>query len=514
MGRRLRNNPVLTLGVVLSIFTVLFLIVAAGCSVGLMEEIQDKVEEDFINDGTIPTYTVTYSGNEYDGGIVPADNSRYKEGESLIIAGAGTMTRTGYAFTGWNTAIDGSGDSHIAGDTFTMPTHGITLYAQWTANDYTITFDINDVGATGTMPVQTITYGLSANLTDCSFTKTDWTFLGWATTPGGGVSYSDGESYLMGTSNVTLYAQWTNLLTFTVTFTSYGGSTVVNQTIIDGHTVSEPTAPSRTGYTFSGWFEESSYSTPWDFDNNQIFADDELHAKWTANTYTITFNANGGTSASPSSKPVIYGSDYGELAETSRIGYKFNGWWTSSSGGTPISISTEVTIAGNDTLYAHWNIIASPRYGVTLNTLTAGWYNDDRQYIAFDLSGTINFDTGGPGITDSTGVFWSEGVADTNPYPVNADNQTIKTIDKPLEFTFSGVTTSNVSQMFLELDCDVNGEWGLWPFIVVTPMDDGDPVDIMISLNDIQTGSFTDHRVYNARHCVWIKYTITDLNQY
>jgi uncharacterized repeat protein (TIGR02543 family) len=74
---------------------------------------------------------------------------------------------------------------------------------------YTVTFDKNDTGATGTMVAQTIASGSSANLTACAFTKTGWTFAGWAETSGGTVVYVDGASYTMGSANVTLYAQWT-----------------------------------------------------------------------------------------------------------------------------------------------------------------------------------------------------------------------------------------------------------------------------------------------------------------
>jgi hypothetical protein len=88
-----------------------------------------------------------------------------------------------------------------------MGTANVTLYAKW-AQNYTITFDKNDAGATGTMSPQTIASGSSAILTANAFTKTGSTFTGWATTPTGAVVYGDGASYTMGTTNVTLYAKW------------------------------------------------------------------------------------------------------------------------------------------------------------------------------------------------------------------------------------------------------------------------------------------------------------------
>ena len=77
---------------------------------------------------------------------------------------------------------------------------------------YTVTFNKNDDAAAGSMTAQTIASGSSANLTACAFTKTGWTFAGWATTSGGAVAYDNQESYTMGTSNVTLYAKWTAII--------------------------------------------------------------------------------------------------------------------------------------------------------------------------------------------------------------------------------------------------------------------------------------------------------------
>ena len=70
-------------------------------------------------------------------------------------------------------------------------------------------------------------------------------------------------------------------------------------------------------------------------------------------TYTVTFNANGGT-CSTASKSVKYSSTYGTLPTPTRSGYNFDGWYTAASGGTKVSSSTTVTATDNHTLYAHW----------------------------------------------------------------------------------------------------------------------------------------------------------------
>ena len=76
---------------------------------------------------------VTYDGNSADGGSAPTDGtSPYNYGTTVTVLGAGSLTKTGYSFNGWNTAADGSGTAYSAGDTFSMPASAITLYAQWT----------------------------------------------------------------------------------------------------------------------------------------------------------------------------------------------------------------------------------------------------------------------------------------------------------------------------------------------------------------------------------------------
>ena len=111
------------------------------------------------------------------------------------------------------------------------------------------------------------------------------------------------------------------------------------------------TVPSRVGYTFTGWNYSGNLFQPgqaipsgwWSF---------TLTAQWKINSYTLTYNANGGT-VSPSSKTLNYGAAYGTLPIPSKKGYTFLGWFTSPSGGTQVSSST-VMQNSNVTIYAHW----------------------------------------------------------------------------------------------------------------------------------------------------------------
>ena len=78
-------------------------------------------------------YTVTYSGNGNTGGTAPVDSSGYTPGATVTVLGnTGSLARTGYTFSGWNTAAGGGGTNYAAGATFTISAD-TTLYAQWTA---------------------------------------------------------------------------------------------------------------------------------------------------------------------------------------------------------------------------------------------------------------------------------------------------------------------------------------------------------------------------------------------
>ena len=90
--------------------------------------------------------------------------------------------------------------------------------------------------------------------------------------------------------------------------------------------------------------------------NNSCLQNATIHYNYSPR-HQITFNANGG-SVSTSGKEVMEGEPYGTLPTPSRTGYTFNGWYTSSEGGSRVTEDTTVTISGNQTLYAHWTPIS------------------------------------------------------------------------------------------------------------------------------------------------------------
>lgn len=104
---------------------------------------------------------------------------------------------------------------------------------------------------------------------------------------------SSGNLYIADTNNNRI-RKVTPPDTYTLTFDSQGGGDVAPiSRIIVGDKVTAPTAPTRQGYTLSGWYKEAAYKTEWNFTSDKSSRDLTLYAKWTPNTYTVTFDSQG-----------------------------------------------------------------------------------------------------------------------------------------------------------------------------------------------------------------------------
>jgi uncharacterized repeat protein (TIGR02543 family) len=133
---------------------------------------------------------------------------------------ANAFVKPGWNFEGWATSSTGNA-VYANQDDYTMGTVDVTLYAKWTPAELTITFDKNDMNATGNMTSQTVTSGSLVPLKANTFQKTGWSFAGWAVSSSDTVTYADQGSYRMGVVNVTLYAKWTPKM-YTITFNGNG----------------------------------------------------------------------------------------------------------------------------------------------------------------------------------------------------------------------------------------------------------------------------------------------------
>lgn len=450
------------------------------------------------------TYTITYNNN---GGSGCTTTSVTYGGKY------GTMcepTRNGYVFIGWfnefykdkplnyyaDTYSDlakafgydadalynhyityGKGEGrriseYVKGDSF-AGTANRTIYAGWYAQGYTISYNSN--GGTGSMAADVVKTGETATIKANEFTKKGYTFAGWTTKSdgtddgynwtgwSGTWNYVDGQ-YGIANKTLKLYARWTPK-SYTISYNSNGGSgTMTSDTVSTGGSVTiKSNTFKRTGYKFVGWTTKSDgtddghgwtgWSGTWNYDNGQYgIANDKLvlYARWD-NHFTVTYNDNGGSGCSSSSKTVTYGSTYGDLCTPTRSGYIFAGWYSSNYANAPwtyyydkyISNSTDSSINRNDKVKLYNNYLAnstrkfseftsSDTYSVNGNqTLVAGW-------LKFNYKRTKTYDRS---------YSCSEGYFDTigDAYGDECTTTLLNDVTESSAYTFSNYTSSAYS---------------------------------------------------------------------
>lgn len=327
-----------------------------------------------------PTYTVSYNGNGNTGGTVPIDANAYEQGANVtVIANTGNLVRTGYTFTGWNTIADGSGTSYAGTATFSMGTANVTLYAKWTQNPtYTVTYNGN--GSTGgIVPADANAYLQGDTITVKANTgtlmRTGNTFAGWNTAAdGSGTSYAGAAKFAMGTTNLVLYAKWTQNPTYTVSYNgngNTGGNVPVDaNAYLQGDTIIVKTNTgnlAKTGYTLAGWNtvadgSGTSYIAVAKFAMGTTNI--TLYAKWTTNIYTVKFNSNGGSAVD--SQNVTYNTTAAAPTPPTLNGFIFSGWYSDQA--LTILFNFTIPITSAVTLYAKWTPVYTVTYLPNVNT--------------------------------------------------------------------------------------------------------------------------------------------------
>ena len=319
---------------------------------------------------TVKRYRVTF--NAY-GGTPALTQDSVAHGDT--IPRPANPTRTGYSFGGWY--ADTSSWS-AEGWNFTTPITGdTTLFAKWTSEEYTVTF--NALGGSYTPDQQAVLYRSFAAEPNPAPVKSGYNFSGW---------YADTSSYWQGdhwrftadrvTADTTLYARWidTSIVTDTVTFVYRNGEEDLKKVVFRDSLVREPNTPARTGYTFGGWYADSvSWYPAWDF-NTPITANATLYAKWTLIRYRVTFNAYGGSFSGEPAKldSVPHGSTVPRPEDPEREGCTFNSWVVDTAANTAWDFVIDV-VTSDTTLYAQWTqdsvppIDSVPTYTVTFDAM-------------------------------------------------------------------------------------------------------------------------------------------------
>ena len=175
-------------------------------------------------------------------------------------------------------------------------------------------------------------------------------------------------------SDMTVTAQWTPA-TLSVKYDVTGGivSNGSKKVTYLGN-YGDLESPKRDGYTFTGWYTAANGGTQITKDTKvEVTSDQTIYAHWTANSYAVTFNADGGT-VTANTKTVTFGNAYGELPTPTRSGYTFAGWWTAVDSGEQISFNSAVKTASDHVLYAHW-VLNSVSVSYQTHVANIGWQN-------------------------------------------------------------------------------------------------------------------------------------------
>ena len=287
-----------------------------------------------VNFSLTNTPTVTYNANGGTGSV-PTDNTLYHSGDTVNVLFTPLPTKTGYTFAGWN---DGTTTYTSTGTTsFIMGSNNITLNAQWTAINYTVTYNGNGSDG-GSVPTDgtNYNYGNTVNVLFTPLpTKTGYTFAGWND---GTTTYTSGgtTSFSMPASNVTLTAQWT-AINYNVTYDGNGndgGSVPTDSTNYNiGNTVNVlfTPLPTKTGYTFAGWNDgTTTYTSGGTTSFSMPASNVTLTAQWTAINYNVAYDGNGNDGGSVPTDNTLYhiGNTVNVLFTPlpTKTGYTFAGW--------------------------------------------------------------------------------------------------------------------------------------------------------------------------------------------
>jgi uncharacterized repeat protein (TIGR02543 family) len=299
-------------------------------------------------------YTITYYSNGATSGTVPAPGSFTAGGSATTIASnSGTLERTGYTFSNWDTSTAGTGTTFTAGASYSTNAN-LNLYAKWAPIPRTVTYSLNS--GSGTTPTQLTNKYIGETFTVSSaaaFSRAGFAFTGWSD---GTNSYSAGATYTVASTDVTLTAQWTGL-SYSITYAANGGSgslpTQIN--LSNGETFTVQTnSLTKTGYSFVAWNDgTANYAAGATY--TMSTANVSLIAQWTATGYEITYDGNGsdGGSTPATGRYVTGGAPYSVALNTfTKTGYDFTGWKT--SGAVDYAPGAGYATTANLALIAQW----------------------------------------------------------------------------------------------------------------------------------------------------------------
>lgn len=397
---------------------------ALGSELTITVEIGHYIGSEFVIDEKIEktihvaerTFTVYYHPN---GGTVKSltdgttiESGNYME-ESILFTDV-TIERPGYLFEGWYTDEDCTELFWTEGmDNPIMPANELNLYAKWAAYSFVIYFDAGD----GTVYPESKAVLSGVPVGELPVPdKKGYMFEGWHTDDGVIVDY---DSVFETAEDITLYAGWM-AISYEVLFDANGGEEIADPTyVMYEEAYGELPTPSRTGFTFNGWYTAEVGGNK--VTSTTIFTlceDHTLYAQWTPKSYTVSWNTSTGCTIAVSRTSSPYGgAETGTLASGATVYYgdvlsvaytASTGYSISSRGSTSITVTSNV---GSSSIYATatankytYNIVHKSTNGTSLGSGTvtysygttntvypnsyAGYTSPSSQSVKWDSTGT------------------------------------------------------------------------------------------------------------------------------
>ncbi|MCF0134941.1 MAG: InlB B-repeat-containing protein [Lachnospiraceae bacterium] len=288
--------------------------------------------------------------------VIPVNDNAYKFPTTK-------PTLEGYTFSEWNTKADGTG-SKVTAYPSHFPPRTTTYYAQYTADPAYIKFDANGGTGAPTGLTGTTDAAISATFPGSSSnpTRTGYDFKGWYSDAAGEGTKITAYPTKFPAGTTTYYAKW-EAQEAEIEFNANGGTGAPagisgnhDDAITDTFPKDEPT---RTGYTFKGWYPNAAGTGTevTDYPDKFTTGTTTYYAKWEADDAEIVFDANGGKDApaGTAGKTDDDVTDAFPSATPTRDGYDFDGWYLTAAGtGTKQTDYPDTFPAGTTTYYAKW----------------------------------------------------------------------------------------------------------------------------------------------------------------
>ena len=377
--------------------------------------------------------------------------------------------KEGFTFAGWYA----DKDCKTEYDFKTAVKADVTIYAKWTINSYKVTFDTNGGSE---VSGQTVEWNKLAAKPETEPVKEGYTFGGWYADKDCNTEY-DFKTAVK--ADVTIYAKWT-INSYKVTFDTNGGSEVSGQTVEWNKLAAKPeTEPVKEGYTFGGWYADKDCNTEYNFEA-AVKADVTIYAKWTINSYKVTFNSLGGSNIA--SQKVVYNDMAKNPESPVRKNCGFGGWYTDKSFTEQYDFSKPVT--QNVKLYAKWYKASANKKNVEVKKGKStssvkikvndgdeikSWKSSNNKVAKVNKNGKI------------TGV--KKGTATITVTTVKGAKVTVKVVVKEVKIPTKKIKVSNVKKGKLSLKSGKS--FGL--NVVITPSNSTDAVKYTSSDNKIVT---------------------------